>query len=118
MEFVVLPTFAIEHKIYVGPFARRFPEAQVWVAPKQWTWPVNLPLSFLGVPRVDGVLEEGCRPPWGDEIDHKVLVCEAGVGPFVEVDFFHRPTKTLIVTDAVLQVSISGSSTGLCPWKT
>mmetsp|Transcript_40094 Transcript_40094/g.71964 ORF Transcript_40094/g.71964 Transcript_40094/m.71964 type:complete len:254 (+) Transcript_40094:206-967(+) len=53
---------------------------------------------------MDGVLEEGCATPWGDEIEHKVLICDAGVGPFVEVDFFHRPTKTLIVTDAVVCV--------------
>ena len=34
----------------------------------------------------------------------QVLVCAAGVGPFVEVDFFHRPTRTLLVTDAVVCV--------------
>ena len=45
---------------------------QVWVAPKQWTYPLNIPLKFLGVPRVDGVLEEGFSPPWGAEIEHKV----------------------------------------------
>lgn len=34
VEYIVLPTFAYEHKIFVGPFSRRFPTAQVWVAPR------------------------------------------------------------------------------------
>lgn len=99
--YIILPTFAIEHKIYLGPFARQFPNAQVstqstscrlslflkiakpwclfgqvWVSPRQWSWPLNLPLRLLGVPRVDGILEEGCATPWGDEIDHKVQLTD------------------------------------------
>ena len=34
MEYIVLPTFAYEHKIFVGPFSRRFPKAKVYVAPQ------------------------------------------------------------------------------------
>lgn len=34
VEFIVLPTFAYEHKIFVGPFSRRFPKAKVYVAPQ------------------------------------------------------------------------------------
>lgn len=29
VEHIVLPTFAYEHKVFVGPFARRFPKAEV-----------------------------------------------------------------------------------------
>jgi hypothetical protein len=29
VEYIVLPTFAYEHKVFVGPFARRFPNAKV-----------------------------------------------------------------------------------------
>ena len=32
VEYIVLPTFAIEHKIYLGPFARKFPEAQASIS--------------------------------------------------------------------------------------
>lgn len=49
VEHIVLPTFAIEHKVFFGPFARNFPNASLWVAPKQWSFPLNLPLSFLGL---------------------------------------------------------------------
>ena len=34
MEHIVLPTFAVEHKLFVGPFARKFPSAKVHVAPR------------------------------------------------------------------------------------
>jgi hypothetical protein len=34
VECIVLPTFAYEHKIFVGPFSRRFPQAKVYVAPE------------------------------------------------------------------------------------
>lgn len=42
VEYIVLPTFAYEHKAFVGPFSRRFPKAKVggwgegWVG--GWVW--------------------------------------------------------------------------------
>lgn len=29
VEYIVLPTFAYEHKVFVGPFSRKFPKAKV-----------------------------------------------------------------------------------------
>lgn len=34
VEHIVLPTFAVEHKQFVGPFSRAFPRAKVHVAPR------------------------------------------------------------------------------------
>ncbi len=34
VEHIVLPTFAVEHKLFVGPFSRAFPSAQVHIAPR------------------------------------------------------------------------------------
>jgi len=34
VEYLVLPTFAYEHKIFLGPFSRAFPQARVWIAPR------------------------------------------------------------------------------------
>lgn len=34
VEQIVLPTFAVEHKQFVGPFSRAFPKAKVHVAPR------------------------------------------------------------------------------------
>ena len=69
----MLPTFAYEHKIFLGPFSRKFPRAQVWVAPRQWSWPVNLPLEFFGVFRSKPLEDEDDATPWAAEIEQKVL---------------------------------------------
>ena len=51
VKYIVLPTVTgLEHKVFVGPFARKFPSAQVYVARNQWSFPLNLPLSWLGFP--------------------------------------------------------------------
>ncbi|MCL7025010.1 hypothetical protein MKW94_025915 [Papaver nudicaule] len=105
VEYIVLPTFAYEHKIFVGPFSRKFPRAQTWVAPRQWSWPLNLPLEFFGIFRSKTLIDEDLSTPWGDEIEQKVLSSpEVGIGPYVEVAFYHKKTRTLLVTDAVIFV--------------
>lgn len=105
VEYIVLPTFAYEHKIFMGPFSRKFPRAQVWVAPRQWSWPLNLPLEFFGIFRSKTLKDEDLSSPWADEIEQKVLSSpEVGIGPYVEVAFYHKPSRTLLVTDAVIFV--------------
>ncbi|KAK1273399.1 hypothetical protein QJS04_geneDACA007947 [Acorus gramineus] len=105
VEYIVLPTFAYEHKIFVGPFSRKFPRAQIWVAPRQWSWPINLPLEFFGIFRAKSLKDEDTSTPWADEIEQKVLSSpEVGIGPYVEVAFFHKRSRSLLVTDAVIFV--------------
>ncbi|PWZ16510.1 hypothetical protein Zm00014a_013764 [Zea mays] len=105
VEHIVLPTFAYEHKIFVGPFSRKFPKAQIWVAPRQWSWPINLPLEFFGIFRAKPLKDEDDATPWVAEIEQKVLSSpEVGIGPYVEVAFYHKPSRTLLVTDAVIFV--------------
>ena len=106
VEYIILPTFAYEHKIFVGPFSRRFPKAQVYVAPKQCSWPINLPAQLFGIfPTKNGILKNNdMETPWADEIEQKVLVSSVGIGPYIEVAFFHKKSRTLLVTDAVVSV--------------
>ncbi|KAH9625297.1 hypothetical protein KSS87_009055 [Heliosperma pusillum] len=105
VEYIVLPTFAYEHKIFVGPFSRKFPRAQIWVAPRQWSWPLNLPLEFFGIFRSRTLQDEDLSTPWSNEIEQKVLSSpEVGIGPYVEVAFYHKPSRSLLVTDAVIFV--------------
>jgi hypothetical protein len=73
VEYIVLPTFAYEHKIFVGPFSRKFPKAQIWVAPRQWSWPINLPLEFFGIFRSKPLKDEDKDTPWAADIEQKVL---------------------------------------------
>ncbi len=106
VKYIILPTASgLEHKVFVGPFARHFPLAQVFVAPSQWSFPLNLPLSWLGFPKErTQVLPHSADAPFADEFDYAVLDMNLGQGSFVEVAFFHRRSRTLLVTDSVLSV--------------
>lgn len=108
VKYIVLPTVSgVEHKVFVGPFARRFPKAQVFVIPRQWSYPINLPLSWLGLPgkRTHFLPEDWQKTPFADEFEYAILQpIDLGLGPFSEVAFFHRRSRTLLVTDSVLSV--------------
>jgi hypothetical protein len=96
VKYIILPTLSgLEHKIFVGPFARCFPNAEVFVAPNQWSFPVNLPLSWLGFPtkRTRILPEDSTEAPFGDEFDYEVLYINLGRGSFGEVALFHKRSR-------------------------
>ncbi|MEA5552890.1 DUF4336 domain-containing protein [Anabaena cylindrica UHCC 0172] len=107
VKYIILPTSSgLEHKIFVGPFARKFPQALVYVAPHQWSFPFNLPLSWLGFPQKQTLeLPKNIHQnPFGDEFEYKILDINLGRGAFVEVALLHKPSRTLLVTDTILSV--------------
>lgn len=107
VSYIILPTTSgLEHKVFVGPFARCFPNALVFVAPNQWSFPLNLPLSWLGFPgkRTEVLPENSADAPFAAEFDYVVLDINLGQGSFGEVALFHKRTRTLLVTDSVLSV--------------
>lgn len=108
VKYIILPTISgIEHKVFVGPFARYFANAQVFVAPNQWSFPLNLPLSWLGLPskRTSLLPEDSSQTPFAEEFDYAILgPIQLGPGRFEEVAFFHRLSHTLLVTDSVVSV--------------
>lgn len=108
VKYIILPTISgLEHKVFVGPFARFFPNAQVFVAPKQWSFPLNLPLSWLGLPakRTHILPEDSSKTPFADEFDYAILgPIELGPGRFAEVAFFHKRSQTLLITDSVISI--------------
>lgn len=125
VKHIVLGTVALEHKATFGPFCQHFPEATVWIQPGQWSFPLDLPIDALGVKQkghrlrelpVPGKLatnsifrttaEKYGRPEWQDEIDYEVLgpITFQAVGAFSETAFFHKASKSLIVTDVVVGV--------------
>ncbi|KIY94436.1 hypothetical protein MNEG_13525 [Monoraphidium neglectum] len=79
----------------------------VYTAPFQWSFPLNLPLPFFGIFPA-GEIGADEEMPWSDEIDHRLFLPPSiGVGDYVrfsEVAFFHKASKTLMVTDAVVFV--------------
>jgi hypothetical protein len=108
VKYIILPTISgLEHKVFVGPFARCFPDAQIFVAPNQWSFPLNLPLSWLGLPakRTQILPEDSSKAPFGLEFDYAMLgPIDLGPGSFAEVIFWHKRSHTLLVTDTVLSV--------------
>lgn len=109
VKYIIMPTASgIEHKAFAGPFARQYPTAQVFVVPGQWSFPVKLPLSWLGLPgrRTQTLPVDSAQTPFADEFDYKILgPVDLGPGPFAEVAFFHKRTRTVLVTDTVVSVS-------------
>jgi len=110
VKHIVLGSVALEHKVYSGVLAQKFPDAQVWVQPGQYSQPVDLPTTFLGFPqgRTKTIPQSPEEAPaeWNKDFDFLTL------GPFLSRDgafgetvFHHKPTKTLLVTDTTVEVS-------------
>ena len=108
VKYIILSTVTgIEHKAFVGPFARKFPQARVYVTPGQWSYPLNLPLPWLGLPgdRTFLLPQESSQTPFADQVDSAVLrPINLGLGPFAETACYHRKSRTLMVTDAVVSI--------------
>jgi Domain of unknown function (DUF4336) len=108
VEHIILPTLSgLEHKVFVGPFARQYPAANVYVAPGQWSFPVNLPLSWLGLPASRTRLLVGDALPAAlrERFDYAMLgPIDLNLGKFGEIALFDRQFQLLLVTDTVLSI--------------
>lgn len=113
VKHIVLGSVAIEHKVYSSVMAQKFKNSKVWLQPGQYSFPSNLPDSFLGFPssRTE-ILPFSMDSPnvpneWKESnLEFKIL------GPFISKDgafgeavFYHGGTKTLMVTDTVVEVT-------------
>lgn len=118
VRFIVLPSVAVEHKVNAGPFARRFPRAEFFAVDAQYSFPVSLPDQFLGLPTWTKPLpassveempgssaNSNATLPWAGEFEHEVLTVRPGpASAYQDAAFFHKPSKTLLVCDAVFAV--------------
>ncbi len=119
VKHIVLGTVGLEHKALAGPFAKAFPDAQVWLQPGQWAFPVPLPnalygfnpfkTTYLPTPTGDVAADAAAKAaavPWESEIGFEVLgpLRFKSVGTFGETAFIHRSTGTLLVTDTLVRV--------------
>eukprot|EP00526_Cylindrotheca_closterium_P012500 CAMPEP_0113627710 /NCGR_PEP_ID=MMETSP0017_2-20120614/14353_1 /TAXON_ID=2856 /ORGANISM="Cylindrotheca closterium" /LENGTH=463 /DNA_ID=CAMNT_0000537979 /DNA_START=235 /DNA_END=1626 /DNA_ORIENTATION=+ /assembly_acc=CAM_ASM_000147 len=124
VRHIVLGTVALEHKATFGAFCKRFPRATVWIQPGQWAFPVDLSIDYLGVNQRGAKFRElpvpgkaiskrfqtrkpYPPPEWEDEIEYEVLgpFKFKSVGAFSETAFYHKETKSLLVTDTVVSVT-------------
>lgn len=78
------------HHLFVGPWAARCPDAQVWADPALRRRRPEL--------RIDHDLAPTAPPAWRDDLDQ---VYFAGSEFLPETVFFHRASRTLIVTDVL-----------------
>ncbi len=103
---IVLPTASgLEHKIALPSLSRVYPNAEVWVCPGQWTFPLKLPSSWIGIPksRTKTLFEDGL--PHEESCGWISLgPIDIGLGRFQEVSCLHHATGTLMVTDAVVGI--------------
>lgn len=103
---IVLPTASgLEHKLPVPAMARAFPEAEVWVTPRQWSFPLSLPPAWLGFPagRTRVLFDQGL--PHADELHWQALgPIDLGLGTFMEVACLHRASGSLLLTDALVSI--------------
>ncbi|KAL3940146.1 MAG: hypothetical protein SGARI_001104, partial [Bacillariaceae sp.] len=110
LKHIVVGSVALEHKVYAGVLAQKFPKAQVWLTPGQYSFPVDLPDPFLGFPasRTEMVPQrpEDAPSEWSKDFDFLTLgPFRSRDGAFAETVFRHKDSKTLIVTDTVLEVT-------------
>ena len=106
VKTIVLPTASgLEHKIGLPALARAFPNAKIWLCPGQWSFPFQLPFDWLGIPsnRTNILLADGF--PHGDDCEWISLgPIDIGLARFQEISCFHKPTKSLLVTDALVGI--------------
>jgi hypothetical protein len=102
IQYIILPSVAVEHKVNAGPFARQFPNAEFYVTDRQYSFPVALPSSFLGLPRWTKPLPTNAPDLFGKDIDYEILTVKPGPGSqFQDMALFHRPSKTMLICDAI-----------------
>lgn len=108
IKYIILPTISgIEHKVFVGPFAQKFPTAEVFVAPDQWSFPLNLPLSWLGLPgkRTQILPPDSNQTPFAHQLEIAILeTIDLRAGQFSEVALFDKRSRTLLVTDSLVAI--------------
>ena len=103
---IVLPTASgLEHKISLPALSRAFPKANLWICPGQWSFPLNLALDLVGIPKNRTMIllddgyphQESCK--W-----FSLGPLDIGLGRFQEFACFHIPSKALLVTDALVSI--------------
>ncbi|MFL0735123.1 MAG: DUF4336 domain-containing protein, partial [Prochlorococcus sp.] len=103
---IVLPTASgLEHKLSLPAMTRAFPKAEVWICPGQWSFPISLPSSFLGIPmgRTKVLQQDGF--PHADSCTWLPLgPLNLGLGNFQEVACFHHASGAVLVTDALVGI--------------
>ncbi len=95
------------HYAHIGEWAKAFPNAVSWASPR-----VRERARARHVD-VDFTRDLDANPPeeWGSEIDQTLFPG----GYFKEFIFFHKTSKTLVLTDTIINIELDKMSE---PWRT
>jgi hypothetical protein len=106
LTIVLATSSGLEHKLPVAALARAFPEASVWVSDMQWSFPLQLPPTWLGFPqdRTKVLFRDGLPHP--QQLNWLPLgPIDLGLGTFHEIACIDQATGALLVTDALVALS-------------
>ena len=87
------------HSLGIGPWKALYPDATVWASPAFKERHPDI--------AVDTLLANDVDAPWSNEIGHCVI---EGHSVLDEVEFLHRPSRTLIITDLIQKHEAAGTS--------
>lgn len=118
IAYVVVPTYALEHKVFAKDALERWPDAQLWTAPGQFSFPIrNVSTQYIwgrdsdkiGTLSLSSLSKEEAQPKWIDEIEYETLkagtfTIGSSLTSFYETAFFHKKSKSLVVTDALIRI--------------
>ena len=96
--FVISPSRL--HYMHLTDFAAAYPQAKIYAAP-------NFKRKLQSV-RLQGVLSDEPEPEWASVLDQAIF---RGSWLYDEVDFFHRSSRTLILTDLCFNIPTNRSWT-------
>lgn len=99
VKYVVAPNKW--HHLFINEYRNAYPEAQLFCAP-------GLEKKRADI-MFDRVIDDSNSFPWNPTIEHQVI---QGAPLFNEVAFFHKSSKTLVLTDTALHICKDS------PWKT
>lgn len=112
VRYIVLGTIAIEHKYYGPQWATRFPNAEVWISPRTFSWPVDFGayvpvVGFKPGTSLQKIPKDSTQAPWYSKgVDHIQLTVDyAPRTVFEETVLYHRPSNTMVCTDMLIGLS-------------
>lgn len=91
------------HYAYIGDWAARYPEATSWASPgvRARAESRNVKITF------DRDLAEAPAPEWAEDLDQLIV---EGSKVHTEVVFFHKKSRTLVLTDLIENMARKGSA--------
>ncbi|CAN7618939.1 SDR family oxidoreductase [Phenylobacterium sp. LjRoot219] len=94
VRHLIAPSFG--HWMFLQAWRQAYPEAIVWAAPGLKR---RRQVRASGV-TIDQELSDTPPEAWAGQIEQVVV----RAGPFAEVEFFHRASRTLVLTDLIVDV--------------